>query len=116
MKIFQGGVVSTNGPITVALDINLTEALKNEGLAREMVNRIQNIRKDQGFDVTDRINVTVQKHPELSMALQGNLNYICAEILADKLEFKEKAEFSGGVELDLDANLNVEVLVEKSLN
>ncbi len=111
-----GWTVTSDGPITVALDINLSEDLKNEGLAREMVNRIQNLRKDQGFDVTDRIKVTIQEHPELLVALNSNLNYICAEILADKLEFREKAEIHGGVELDIDANLNIEVLVEKSIN
>jgi len=111
-----GWTVTSDGPITVALDINLSEELKNEGLAREMVNRIQNLRKDQGFDVTDRINVTIQEHPELLVALNSNLNYICAEILADKLEFRGKAEIHGGVELDIDANLNIEVLVEKSIN
>lgn len=109
-----GWTVASDGPITVALDVNLTEELKNEGLAREMVNRIQNLRKDRGFDVTDRINVTIQNHPVLSDALQSNLNYICAEILADAVEFKDKAEITGGVELDLEKDMNVEVLVERS--
>ena len=109
-----GWTVTSDGPITVALDVNLSDELKNEGLAREMVNRIQNLRKDRGFDVTDRINVTIQNHPILSGALQNNLNYICAEILADVVEFKDKAEMTGGVELDIESDMNVEVLVERS--
>ncbi|MEM7161015.1 MAG: isoleucine--tRNA ligase [Bacteroidota bacterium] len=111
-----GWTVASEGLITVALDINLNESLKNEGLAREMVNRIQNLRKDKGLDVTDRINVTVQNHPKLSMALHDNLNYICAEILADRLDFKEKAEINDGVELDIETGLNVEVSIEKAVN
>ncbi|RYY67822.1 MAG: isoleucine--tRNA ligase, partial [Chitinophagaceae bacterium] len=81
-----GYEIAGKGSLTVALDITITEALQNEGNAREFVNRVQNIRKDSGFELTDRISVTVSEN-----ALQNSLiqykDYICAEILANSLEF-----------------------------
>jgi len=81
-----GWTVASKGPLTVALDINITPELAQEGDAREFVNRIQKIRKDSGFDVTDRIEVLVNANNGLKQSLAKYNNYICAEILADKLE------------------------------
>lgn len=85
-----GWQVSNVGSLTVALDINLTDELKSEGLARELVNRIQNLRKDLGFEVTDKISITLQKHPLLTKAVEDNLLYICAETLADSLMLQDE--------------------------
>ena len=77
-------VASLNGK-TVALDINITAELAEEGLARELINRIQNLRKDNGLEVTDRIEITINAGESLSVAVSNNLNYICSETLADNL-------------------------------
>ena len=104
-----GWSVASKGPLTVALDINVSPELAQEGDAREFVNRIQKIRKDSGFDVTDRIEVRVQAENGTNEALAKFNNYICAEILADKLEFTN--DMDGGTEIELnDKALRVTVL------
>ncbi len=95
-----GYEVASKGLLTVALDIQMNEDLKNEGNAREFVNRIQNIRKEQGFDVTDRIMVKVSENEELRTSFTQFNNYICAEILAEKLEFS--SEISNGIEIEVN--------------
>ena len=87
-----GWQVANLGKLTVALDVTISEELKQEGISRELVNRIQNMRKDQGFEVTDKIRVQVKNHPYISEALKNNLAYICAEILADSLELVDELE------------------------
>jgi isoleucyl-tRNA synthetase len=84
-KDIPGWLVATEGGITVALDLTISDELRNEGLAREVVNRIQNIRKDKDFDVTDKINISVKLHDKLNNAIENNLIYICAETLANSL-------------------------------
>ncbi len=81
-----GWKVANDGPVTVALDVTITPQLKEEGIARELVNRIQNIRKTKDFDVTDRINVRIKSHGIIDTAISNNLNYICSETLASSLE------------------------------
>lgn len=80
-----GWQVATLGKLTVALDVAINEELKQEGISRELINRIQNLRKNKGFEVTDRINVRIENKPILTEAVKNNLSYICAEILADNL-------------------------------
>jgi isoleucyl-tRNA synthetase len=80
-----GWQVANLGKLTVALDVTITDELKEEGYAREFVNRVQTERKNREFEVTDRINVIVNCGPEIWKALENNLSYICAEILADTL-------------------------------
>jgi isoleucyl-tRNA synthetase len=80
-----GWQVSNLGKLTVALDVTITPELKQEGLSRELINRIQNLRKELGFEVTDRISVQVQKHGLTESALGQNKAYICSEILADDI-------------------------------
>jgi isoleucyl-tRNA synthetase len=99
-----GWQVANLGKLTVALDVTLSSELKQEGISRELVNRIQNMRKEQGFEVTDKIDVTVKDHPYISEAVRNNLPYICAEILADSMELVnelDKGEIVGIDENDL---------------
>jgi isoleucyl-tRNA synthetase len=80
-----GWQVANLGKLTVALDVNISEELKQEGISREIINRIQNLRKGKDFEVTDKINVRLTDHPYVSAAVKKNLSYICAEILAESL-------------------------------
>jgi len=80
-----GWQVATLGKLTVALDVTITDELKEEGIAREFINRVQNLRKTMGFEVTDRINVKVKCQSYIWEAVNKNLSYICAEILADSI-------------------------------
>ena len=105
-----GWQVTNLGALTVALDITITEDLKQEGISRELVNRIQNMRKDQGFEVTDKIRVQVKDHPYISEALKNNLSYICAEILADSLELVN--ELNAGEMVSIDEH-NLMILINK---
>ncbi|MGV8880417.1 MAG: isoleucine--tRNA ligase [Sphingobacteriaceae bacterium] len=81
-----GWQVASLGKLTVALDVVISEPLKQEGISRELVNRIQNVRKNNNFEVTDKIDVRVLCHPYITEAVSRNLSYICAEILATSLE------------------------------
>jgi len=80
-----GLLVANNKGVTVALDITMNEALIEEGIARELVNRIQNIRKDSGLEITDRIQLSITKHDKINAAITANKKYICDETLADEL-------------------------------
>ena len=95
-----GFLVSSEGGITVALDIQLSKELKEEGVAREFINRIQNHRKDIGLNVTDKINISLKSNLEINRALNNNLNYICSETLANSLAFVDTIS-SDSIELDL---------------
>jgi isoleucyl-tRNA synthetase len=95
-----GWQVANLGNLTVALDITLTEDLKQEGISRELVNRIQNLRKELSFEVTDKIRVKVKEHPYISEALKNNLSYICAEILADSLELVTDLDSGETISID----------------
>ncbi|MEP7255551.1 MAG: isoleucine--tRNA ligase [Ferruginibacter sp.] len=104
-----GYEVAVKGSLTVALDIIITDDLKKEGDAREFVNRIQNIRKDSGFNLTDRIDVIVSQNDRLQPSLIQYKGYICAEILADSLAFLPVLDT--GIEIEVnDAILKVNVL------
>jgi isoleucyl-tRNA synthetase len=102
-------VASANG-ITVALDITLTEELKNEGIARELVNRIQNIRKDSGFEVTDKIKVVLQKNGILETAIMTNISYIKSETLTELLVFEET--INNGTEIEFD-DIKSKIIISK---
>jgi isoleucyl-tRNA synthetase len=103
-----GWQVANLGNLTVALDVTLTEELKQEGISRELVNRIQNLRKELGFEVTDKIRVRVKEHPYISEALKNNLSYICAEILADSLELVTDLDSGETVSID-DKELIIQI-------
>ncbi len=106
-----GWQVASLGKLTVALDVTLTSELKQEGISRELVNRIQNMRKEQGLEVTDKINVLVKDHPYISEAVRTNLSYICAEILADSLELVN--ELDTGEAANIDDN-DLTILIKKA--
>ena len=95
-----GWTISSLNGNTVALDINITEALAEEGLARELVNRIQNLRKDSGLEVTDRIDIVLTAGEKLAAAISHNLNYICSETLADNLRISTDI-IANGQEIEL---------------
>jgi isoleucyl-tRNA synthetase len=106
-----GWTVAGKGSLTVALDVTITPGLEAEGNAREFVNRIQKIRKDSGFELTDRINVKVSAKDGLKDSLAQYKDYICAEILADQLEFMPEIMAGSvpditGIEIN-DVSLNV---------
>ncbi len=83
-----GWIVSTDGNLTVALDVTLSEELKSEGIARELVNRVQNLRKDSGLEITDRILLKVDTNELVQKAILENKNYICNEVLANDVLFE----------------------------
>src|SRR4030095_5381391 len=105
-----GWQVANQGDLTVALDISVTESLKEEGNARELVNRLQKLRKDLDFNVTDRIDVSLEKHDSINSSVINFKNYICAEILADTLELIDS--LSNGVTIEVN-DLPVKVIVKQ---
>ena len=96
----EGWLVANNNGITVALDVTISPELKNEGIARELVNRIQNIRKDSGLEVTDRVEVTIEENETLKAAIQDNLEYIKRETLTEVLQFE--GQLVNGMEIAFD--------------
>ena len=105
-----GWLVANANGITVALDITLTEELKEEGIARELVNRIQNIRKDSGFEVTDKIKVALQRNGALEQAIRNNENYVCSETLTEALIFTDMLD--KGTEIEFD-DIKTKILISK---
>jgi isoleucyl-tRNA synthetase len=101
-----GWQVANLGKLTVALDVTITSELKQEGISRELVNRVQNLRKDLGYEVTDKINVRVTDAPAIAEAVKNNLSYICAEILADSFELDNKLNTGEKVQIE-DTELTI---------
>ena len=93
----------------MALDLTLTDELRQEGLARELVNRIQNIRKDKGLEVTDRISLSIEEGAEIKEAVTHNLKYICAETLAEELELVPTLDSSNAVTVELVDDLKTRI-------
>ncbi|RZK12312.1 MAG: isoleucine--tRNA ligase, partial [Flavobacterium sp.] len=106
----EGWLVANSGNITVALDITISEELRMEGIARELVNRIQNIRKDSGFEVTDKIVVRLEKNGILEEAILNNEDYIKSETLTEELIFEEN--ITNGTEIEFD-NIKTKLLITK---
>ena len=102
-------VVSENGT-TIALDTNINEELKNEGIAREIVNRIQNFRKDSGFNVSDKIIIEIENNNLIEKAIFENIDYIKNETLAVDLNFKQTLINAQEFEFD---NLNIKIKIFK---
>lgn len=107
-----GWTVASEGGLTIALDINLTEELKQEGIAREFINKIQNIRKDSDFEVTDRIILKIQKHDFYNLAVENFKDYICNQTLASELLLVDQldAENSNIAEIDTDIEARIQVI------
>ncbi|MDG1477555.1 MAG: isoleucine--tRNA ligase [Vicingaceae bacterium] len=108
-----GWLVQSEGGITVALDIVLSDELKEEGMAREFVNRIQNLRKESGLEVTDKIHLKILKHNEINQAINNNKNYICSETLAGQLDLVEGLEQNQGVSVELENDVTTVISIEK---
>jgi len=104
-----GWLVANANGITVALDITINEELKEEGIARELVNRIQNLRKDSGFEVTDKIKVKIQRFGDLEKAVLSNENYIKSETLTNELIFEDHLE---GLEIEFD-DIKTKIVISK---
>ncbi|CAN5453434.1 isoleucine--tRNA ligase [soil metagenome] len=111
-----GWQVANQGRLTVALDITLTEELKDKGLARELVNRIQNIRKDKGFEITDKITVKIQGPEEVHRSVKNNLDYIRTEILATSLELVDNLTGTEIISVDVEEGIQVLTAVNKYVN
>jgi isoleucyl-tRNA synthetase len=105
--------VASEGGITVALDVTITDELYNEGLARELVNRIQNLRKDSGLEVTDRILVQVKSTPQIAQSVADNLGYICAETLAERLDLVAHLSPSESIPLELLEGITTEITLTR---
>ncbi len=107
-----GWLVASEGGLTIALDINLTEELKQEGIAREFINKIQNIRKDSDFEVTDRITLKIQKNDFYNAALQSFKEYISNQTLASELIMVDQLEEENSnlVEIDTDVAARIQVV------
>ncbi len=108
-----GWAVTNIGNLTVALDLTLTEQLIEEGIARELVNRIQNIRKEIGFEVTDKIKVVVENKGSIVNAINNNFSYICSETLTESLEFADELTGESIHTIDLSEEINVNISVRK---
>ena len=109
-KDIEGWLVANEGALTVALDVTITEELRKEGIARELINRIQNARKDTGLEVTDKIKLLVVKDPNLENAIAANKNYIMSETLTNNLAFVDTLENGTDIEFD---NIKSKILIEK---
>ncbi len=107
-----GWLVANERNLTVALDINITEDLRNEGIARELINRIQNIRKESGFDVTDKIGIRIEKHEAVNVAVETHGKYIGSQTLATAVELVERLdqEKSRKIEIDDEINIRLEIV------
>lgn len=107
-----GWLVANEGALTVALDVTVSDELKQEGIAREFVNRIQNLRKDSGFDVTDKIKVWIEKFDDISEAVKKHADYIGAQTLAESVELKAFDETEDVSLIDID-ELAVRIKITK---
>jgi len=110
-KDIPGWTVTSDGKTTVALDLTLTEELKSEGIAREFINRIQNLRKDKDFDLTDRINIFVEENSPFLHDIKKNEEYISSEVLSNKIEIVSSLSNFNEIEID---EVNFKINVEKN--
>ncbi|PKP03130.1 MAG: isoleucine--tRNA ligase [Bacteroidetes bacterium HGW-Bacteroidetes-6] len=108
-----GWVVMNEGNLSVALDVSLSETLIQEGIAREFINRIQNLRKDRNYEVTDKIKVVVENTESIINSINNNYSYICNEILATELKLEAMHPAAEAVLLELTDEINIRAVVEK---
>ena len=108
-KDIPGWTVASEGKTTVALDLMITDELKAEGIAREFINRVQNLRKDKDFDLTDRISIHLEENCPFREELTNNEQYICDEVLSDKIEFVNSLSIFDEIEIDeVKFNVNID--------
>jgi isoleucyl-tRNA synthetase len=106
-----GWMVASEGGLTVALDITINDTLRNEGIARELINRIQNFRKESGLDVTDKIKLTIASTAEILQAIEANKSYICEEVLATEVAFG--SGLTNALVTDIETEGDTQVVLEK---
>jgi len=112
-KIFRDGFVTNDGQLTVALDVTVTSELKEEGIAREFINRIQNLRKESGFNVTDKIHVQIQKQVSINTAIEKYANYIGSQTLALSVVLVENMKDDKAIHLEFD-DINILMAINKA--
>ena len=110
-----GWLVATEGKYTVALDVTITEELKQEGIAREFVNRIQNIRKESGLEVTDKINLFIGSHPEIDVAVMAHKQYIASQTLATSVALVPAENLDDAREVEIDKGVETVIKIVKQL-
>lgn len=108
-----GWTVATEGQMTIALDINVTEELKEEGIAREFINKIQNLRKESNFEVTDRIMLAIEKNEAFNSALENHKEYICVQTLADSLSLVDSVNSDVAKEAEIDKDVLAKIEIKK---
>jgi len=106
----EGWLVSNQGNLTVALDVSISDSLRNEGIARELINRIQNLRKESGLEVTDKIILYIKRDGVIDQAVESNVDYIKNETLTKELILKETMENGSNVVFD---NVDTMLFIEK---
>lgn len=107
-----GWLVATNDGITVAMDVNITDDLRQEGIAREVVNKVQNLRKDSGFEVTDKIKLTIGKNNVTDEAIESFKEYIGAQTLAEIVEIKNNEHLNNAVDIEINKDVSIRISVE----
>lgn len=108
-----GWLVANEGQLTVALDINVTDELKEEGIARELINRIQNMRKENGFDVTDKITIQIKKHTALNNAVKHHAHYIASQTLATKVDLVDQPDDKKAKTIELEEAVNTIITIQR---
>ncbi len=108
-----GWLVSTEGDMTIALDINMTDELKQEGIAREFINKIQNLRKESNFEVTDRITIRIEKNDAFNEAVENFKEYISTQTLAESLELTDKLDEKSISKVEIDQDTEALIHLNK---
>jgi isoleucyl-tRNA synthetase len=108
-----GWLVASDGSLTIALDVTVTEELRQEGIARELINRIQNYRKESGFDVTDKIRILILKHRLLDEAILHHRDYIGSQTLANQVDLVEKLDTENARKVEIDEEVQTWIRIEK---
>ncbi len=109
-----GWLVANEGTLTVALDITVTDALRNEGIAREFINRIQNYRKESGFDVTDKIAIQIKRHGSINKAIEKHRNYIGAQTLASDIKLVDELDAGKGRKIELEDEVVTWIKIDRT--
>jgi len=108
-----GWLVANEGKFTVALDVTVSDELRNEGIARELINRIQNIRKETGFDVTDKINIKILKHSAINNAVEIHRDYIASQTLAKEIVLVDSEPAGAVTNIEIDTDIITAIKVDK---
>jgi len=111
-----GWQVVNEGKLTVALDVTISDDLREEGIAREFINRIQNLRKEMGYEVTDRIDLKVLEHASIHSSLINNKDYICAETLTENLDLVDRLDGEDVVNVEVDTDIHTRISIKKHVS